>query len=185
MVIRNSAVWIKIQASFRLPERPVELFHRKLTLKIGMRLDDYRPDSPFSPSVLADNLANWASVVDQLPAGWDRDEYRMDGEAYPWCETLSDGCDCHGWRGRLDLMYCADFGLHEDRERRANKSQNAHYRFGVASLERAIVETDRRGKTKGTRLPPPPAGAIVILPKTDVDLGGCTCRAFANCSFCG
>ena len=142
----------------------------KLTLQVGMRLDDYRPGSPFNPSVLAGNLANWASVVDQLPAGWDGDEYCMDGEAYPWCETLSDGCECHGSRGRLDLMYCADFGTHEESGRRARKSKNAHYQYDVEWLETAIVETDRKREGSDTRLPPPPRGAVLISPNPSLDL---------------
>ncbi len=169
-VIRNSRVWMKIQASFQSPDRLVEIFHTRLTLQIGMRLDEHKPGTPFKPSVLADNLANWSSIVDQLPAGWDHDDYRVDGEPYPWCETLSDGCDCHGSRGRLDLMYCADFGLHKESDRRASKSKNAHYQYDVEWLETAIRDTDRQQKDKATRMPPPPEGAVLISPNPGLDL---------------
>lgn len=170
VIICNSVVWMKIQASFQPPDQSVELFHRLLTRKIGMRVDDYVFGTPFKASVLAENLANWASVVDKLPSGWDGDEYRIDGEPYPWCETLSDGCSCHGACGRLDLMYCADFGLHEESDRRAARSKNAHYRFDVEWLENAIVNTDEQHNNRATGLPPPPQGAVLITPKPDLDL---------------
>ena len=135
-----------------------------------MRLGEHKPGTPFKPSALADNLANWSSIVDQLPLGWDHDDYRIDGEPYPWCETLSDGCDCHGSHGRLDLMYCVDFGHHEESERHAHKSANAHYRYDVEWLETAIRETDRNQKNKATPLPLPPKGAVLISPDPGLDL---------------
>ncbi len=170
VVICNSIVWMKIQASFQSPDQLVEFFQRRLTRQVGMRVDYYNLDAPFKASILIDNLANWASVVDQLPAGWDRDEYRFDGEPYPWCETLSDGCDCHASRGRLDLMYCADFGLHKESDRRARKSKNAHYRYDVEWLETAIVNADKHHKNRATSPPPPPQGTVLISPNPGLDL---------------
>ena len=170
VVIRNSLVWMKIQASLWSTERSAGVFYGQLARQVGMPVDEYKPGSSFNPSVLADNLANWASVVDQLPDGWDRDEYRMDGEPYPWCETLSDGCDCHGSRGRLDLIYCADFGLHAESEKRARKSINAHYRYDVAWLESVIVETDKKRRDRATRLPPAPKGAVLVSPNPGLNL---------------
>lgn len=86
--------------------------------------------------------------MDRLPAGWDDDEYRLDGKPYAWCEPLADGCDCDGSRGRLDLVYCADFGLHEDAGRRVVKSKNIRHQGAIEQLEKIIAEDDQRRRNK-------------------------------------
>ena len=167
VVISNSHVWIKVQASAQSDDQFATAFYIRLAQPLGPWLDDYPIDAPLAPSTLADTLANWSSIVDRLPAGWDATEYRIDGKPYPWCETLSEDCDCHGSHGRLDLMYCSDFGLLEESAKRAGKSKNAHYRYDVEWLENAIAETRRQKKAKASPLPP---GTQILSPNTGLDL---------------
>ena len=70
------------------------------------------------------HIANWDSIKDRLPDSWDDYEFRLADGPYPWCETLSDGCDCFGPRGRLDVVHCSDFGILEETDKRARRSQN-------------------------------------------------------------
>ena len=69
-------------------------------------------------------MANWETIQDHLPDGWDDDEFQLAEGPYPWCESLLEDCDCYGSEGRLDVLYCSDLGLREDATRRASKSPN-------------------------------------------------------------
>ena len=148
-VISNSRVWLKVQASCRSPEQSAAFFEARFN---GARYftagDEGRLVTPFRLSEASAHIANWDAVADRLPVGWDDDEYRFDGKPYAWCETLADDCDCHGSRGRLDLVYCADFGLHEDAGRRAAKSTNVRHRCAIEQLEKLIAEDDQRRRSK-------------------------------------
>ena len=109
---------------------------------------------PFRLSERSHYLANWVSIVDRLPAGWDDDEFHISGTPYPWCETLSDDCDCHGTKGRLDAAYCSDFGLHEETDKRASKSRT----LGTSTILKrwrsvllaATSPEDRRGSKESS-----------------------------------
>ena len=57
---------------------------------------------------------------------------------YPWCESLSDDCDCHGEKGRLDIVYCSDFGLREDDAERNTKSPNTWRSEYLQELRRIL-----------------------------------------------
>ena len=81
--------------------------------------------------------------MDRLPAGWDDDEFHIVETPYPWCETLSDDCDCHGAKGRLDATYCSDFGLHNETEKQENKSQNVRYENYIQEMENRIAQLDK------------------------------------------
>ena len=148
-VISNSRVWLKVQASCRSLEHSAAFFEARFNgTRYLVPADEGRLVTPFRLSETSEHIANWDAVADRLPDGWNDDEYKLDGKPYTWCETLADGCDCHGSRGRLDLVYCADFGLHEDTARRAAKSKNIRHRCAIEQLEKIIAEDDQRRRSK-------------------------------------
>ncbi len=147
MVIGNARVWLKLQASCESTEQAGAFFECRFN---G---NDYIVDgklavTPFRLSERSNYIANWASIADRLPAGWDDDEFRIVESPYPWCESLSDDCDCHGRKGRLDEAVCSDCGLHEETDKRATKSANVRHRRHIRSMEEAIARQDEAQSRK-------------------------------------
>ena len=166
IVIANSRVWLKLQGSCVSCEQAEAFFGCRFT-GADRIVADRVCVTPFRLSVRSDHVANWTSIVDRLPAGWDDEEFEIVGSPYPWCETRSEGCDCHGEKGRLDIIYCSDFGVHEETDRRARKSENVWYRHHVRMLEEILARRDEAGRRKrrerGEREPPP--GAVLVAGK--------------------
>ena len=139
ILLESSQMWMKIQ----LPCVSVE----QAKASFGGRFGGEDPDPPVPihpyrtfdiPSMLSEcteSIANWNSVKDSLPPGWDEHEFRLVGEPYPWCETLADGCDCHGSEDELSAAYCSGFGLARDVEQRASKSPNVRYAENLKQWE--------------------------------------------------
>ena len=121
IVISNPRMWLKVQASCSSSEQSAALFESRFT-GTDYIVDGHQPVTPFRLSERSHFMANWASIVDGLPEGWDDDEFHIAGTPYPWCDTLADDCDCHGAKGRLDITCCSAFGLDET-DRRASKSR--------------------------------------------------------------
>ena len=124
-------MWIKLQASCSSVEQATAFFAHRFG---GNDPDPSRPDLRFVTfsfrvprrlSECVDHIANWASVMDRLPDGWDSSEFRLAKGPYPWCESQLPDCDCRGDRGRLDIVYCSDIGSRADKSRREAKSPNA------------------------------------------------------------
>ena len=163
VVIANSRVWLKLQGSCVSCEQAEAFFGCRFT-GTDRIVDERVCVTPFRLSERSGHVANWASIVDRLPAGWDDEQFQIAGSPYPWCETRSEGCDCHGEKGRLDIIYCSDFGLHEETDRRARKSENVWYRHHVRMLEQILARRDEAGKRerlkRGERGPPP--GAVLV-----------------------
>ena len=158
VVISNSRVWLKMQASCESAEQAAAFFEARFNGIDHTPMDGHRPVTPFRLSQRAECVANWVSIVDRLPAGWDDDEFHIAGAPYPWCETLSDDCDCHGAKGRLDVVYCSDFGLHDETEKRASKSQNVRYINYIQEMENQIArrdETWRKQRLQRAKRSPP------------------------------
>ena len=145
VVIASSRVWLKIQASCKSIKQAGAFFGCRFT-----GTDNYVDGKPFvTPFRLSQRsrfIANWASIADELPIEWDDDEFRIEGSPYPWCETLSDNCDCHGSKGRLDETCCSDFGLHDETDKRAGKSENVRYQLYIRMLERVYRSARRIAK---------------------------------------
>ena len=141
VLISNSRVWLKVQASCSSSEQAVAFFEYRFN-GTDCIVDGHRPVTPFRLSQRSHYITNWASIVDHLPAGWDDDEFNIVETPYPWCETLSDDCDCHGAKGRLDVAHCSDFGLHDETEERASKSQNVRYENYIQEMEDRIARRD-------------------------------------------
>jgi len=169
-VIRNSRVWLKVQASCRSLEQSIAFFEARFN---GTRFisDEGQLVTPFRLPEVSNHIANWDAVVERLPAGWDDDEYEFDGRPYAWCETLADGCDCQGSRGRLDLAYCADFGLQEDADRRAAKSKNVRSRGVIEAMERLIAGDDQHRRSKARSEPRPASQGDVRVIEPDAEGG--------------
>ena len=87
------------------------------------------------------------------------------GTPYPWCDTLSSpDCDCHGSKGDLGLAYCSDFGLHDETDKQARKSQNVMHINYIRRLEENIARHDesRREKRLQREQRSLPRGAVPI-----------------------
>ena len=163
VVISNTVTWLKLQSSCSSLENATEFFERRFT-GADHYVDGDRPVMPFKLSQRSDRIVNWRSIVDRLPAGWDDREFHIAGAAYPWCETLTDDCDCHGKKGGLLAAHCSDFGLEEEADKRARKAENVRYRNYILELENQIARNDRARREARTareeRLPRPGAAPV-------------------------
>lgn len=144
--LESPQVWIKLQASCRSVEQAAAFLGHRFG---GCDPDPDRPelecDSPSFrvPRRLAecvDHIANWASIEDHLPGGWESSEFRLANGPYAWCESKSEDCDCRGDRGRLDLAYCSDFGTPDEAERSARKSRNVWRAGHIQSLRDILTK---------------------------------------------
>ena len=168
VVISNSRVWLKVQASCSSSEQSAAFFEFRFNGTDYTPVDGHRPVTPFRLSQRSHYLANWVSMADRLPAGWDNDEFHIVGTPYPWCETLSDDCDCHGSKGRLDAAFCSDFGLHDDTDKRASKSDNVRHRQYIQSMEERIAGLDEsRREERLERERRPPRGEVLFEAKPE------------------
>ena len=164
IVISNSRVWLKVQASCSSSEQSAAFFEFRFTGTDYTPVDGHHPVTPFRLSQRSHYVANWMSIVDRLPAGWDDDEFHIVGPPYPWCETLSEDCDCHGTKGDLGAVYCSDFGLHYETDKRAIKSQNVRHLNYIHTMEQGIARLDesrREERLQRERRSPPRDGAAV------------------------
>ena len=166
VVISNSRVWLKVQASCSSSEQSAAFFESRFN-GTDYIVDGHRPVTPFRLSQRSHCVANWVSIVDRLPAGWDDDEFHIAGTPYPWCETLSDDCDCHGAKGGLGAAYCSDFGLHDETDKRASKSQNVRHLNYIQEMEHRIARRDesRREERLQREHRSPPRGAAPVAAK--------------------
>ena len=145
VVISNSRMWLKVQASCSSLEQSEEFFKCRFN-GTDHFMEGRLSVAPFRLSKRSHYIANWVSIVDRLPEGWDDDEFHIVGTPYPWCETLSDNCDCHGEKGRLDIACCSDFGLHDKTNKQASKSQNVKYQYHIQTMEKIIARRDESRK---------------------------------------
>ena len=141
VVLSSSRVWLKIKASCSSREQAAAFFKARFSGTDHI-VDDHPPVTPFTLSQRSHYIANWGSIVDRLPAHWDAEQFRVGGAPYPWCETLSDDCDCGGAKGRLDATYCSDFGSPDETDKRARKSRNARHLDNIRTMEEALARRD-------------------------------------------
>ena len=169
VVISNSRVWLKVQSSCFSSEQSAGFFEYRFNGTDYTPVDGHRPVTPFRLSQRSHYLANWVSIADRLPAGWDDDEFHIVENPYPWCETLSDDCDCHGAKGRLDAAYCSDFGMHDEADKRASKSDNVRHRQYIQSMEERIAGLDesRREERLERERRSPPRGEVIFEAKPE------------------
>ena len=142
VVISNSRVWLKVQSSCQSTEQAAAFFEARFNSTDYITVDGHRPVTPFRLTERSQYVANWGSIVERLPPGWDDGEYRIEGAPYPWCETRSEDCDCHGARGRLDEAFCSDFGSHDEADKRAGKTENVRHQHYIRGMEERIAGFD-------------------------------------------
>ena len=163
-VISNDRMWFKLQASCWSSRQAAAFLESRFNGTLYVTADGHRPVTPFRLSDCSSHVANWESIVDRLPKEWDDGEYRIERYPYPWCETLSDNCDCHGAKGRLDATYCSDFGLHDDTDKRTSKSENVRHREYIQSMEERLTGLDesRRKERLERERRSPPRGEVIF-----------------------
>ena len=169
VVISNSRVWLKVQSSCFSSEQSAIFFEYRFSGTDYTTVDGHRPVTPFRLSQRSHYLANWVSIANRLPAGWDDDEFHIVENPYPWCETLSDNCDCHGAKGNLYAAYCSDFGLHDETDKRTSKSENVRHREYIQSMEERIAGLDesRRKERLERERRSPPRGEVLFEAKPE------------------
>ena len=157
VVISNSRVWMKMQASCSSSDQSTSFFRARFSGTDYM-VDGHRPVTPFRLSERSHYVHNWEAIVDLLPEGWDEDKFQLAGNPCPWCEDLSEDCGCRGSKGRLDAVYCSDYGLHDETDKQASKSQNIRHLNYILGMEERIASQDRlqreeRSKKQQAALP--------------------------------
>ena len=72
-------------------------------------------------------------------------------------------------RGRLDEAFCSDFGLHDEVDKRAGKTENVRHQQYIRGMEERIAGFDeaRREERRRRRQPSPPRGAVLVATKPD------------------
>ena len=155
-------MWLKIQASCSSEEQARAFLEYRFG---GSAPDPLRPDLqyvsfsfrvPRRLSECSEHIFNWEAIKGRLPSGWDHQKFRLAEGPYAWCEALSDDCDCFGARGRLDAAYCSDFGLAEDTDKRASRSENIR-RLSMRRAPEGLGQYGWGGT--GARRRTPPDGA--------------------------
>ena len=141
-VIATARFWLKLQASCP-STAPAALFESRFNGTNFIPADGHCLVTPFRLSERAQYIANWSSIVESLPTGWDDEKYRIVETAFPWCETLADGCDCHGTKGRLDIVHCSDFGVVDEKEKRSSKTRNVRHEHYIREMEERIANRDK------------------------------------------
>ena len=163
-------MWLKVQASCRSEEQATKFFEYRFG---GNDSDPLRPDLrygshsflvPGKLSEYSEHIFNWEGIKDRLPTGWDEQEFRLAQDPYPWCETLSDDCNCHGGKGNLHAVDCSDLGLPDETAKRASRSPNTRHFENLQRMRRILVNnqiasrTNRKTATEARAEPPEQEG---------------------------
>ena len=152
-MLESSETWLKLQASCsskeqataffecrfgghapHLAERP-DLIYVTFSFQVPRKLSERSEHIP----TCSEYIGNWTDIQGRLPAGWEDQEFRVVVGPYPWCDTLSEDCDCHGIKGNLAAVYCSDLGSQNESDRRARKSPNVRHAEHVKSMRQALV----------------------------------------------
>ena len=148
MVISNDRLWLKLQAPCWSSRQAAAFLESRFNATRYITADGHRPVTPFRLSDCLHEIANWESVVDQLPEDWDDGEYRIERYPYAWCETLSEGCDCNANTGTLSVV-CSDYGKQREVDRKLSRTGNSWYGDYIKELERRIESNDEPNARKG------------------------------------
>ncbi|MXW24871.1 MAG: DUF2971 domain-containing protein [Dehalococcoidia bacterium] len=164
IVLESDDLWIKFQASCSSSEQALVFLEHRLG---GEHPEPPVPVYPYMsfeiPTKLSQRvgeIANWESVKDSFPDDWDDHEFRLAEGPYPWCESLSDECDCHGRKGRLDAVFCSEFGLLSETSKRTGKSPNVRHSEYLKWLRERLVDsqaTSRKGSPPDVEAPTEPS----------------------------
>ena len=153
IVLESPLMWLKLQASCSSVEQATAFLAYRFG---GNDSDPLRPDLrlvsfsflvPRKLSESSDHIFNWEAIKDRLPTGWDDQEFSLAQGPYPWCETLTDDCDCHGRKGRLDAAYCSDLGLPDETAKRASRSPNTRHFENLQRMRRILLNSQIASRT--------------------------------------
>ena len=146
-VVSNGRLWLKLQTRCWSSRQAAAFMEARFNSTRYITADGHRPVTPFRLSDCSREIGNWESVEQGLPEDWDEEEYRIERYPYAWCETLSDGCECHGDSGTSRIV-CSDYGEQQDVRRKVSRTGNAWYEDYIRELEERVRQNDeaQRGK---------------------------------------
>ena len=173
-VISNDRVWMKLQAPCWSSKQAAAYFESRFNGTPYTTPEGHQPVTPFRLSACSIHIANWESIVKALPQEWDRDEYRIEQHPYPWCESLTDGCDCHASIGKWEIV-CSDIGLQRDGKKKQAKTTNTLYDIQIKELEIRIEDNDEaQRKKRSSRTPNSVASSedgVFVYPRVPLGQG--------------
>ena len=152
ILLESSQMWVKMSVPMCVRGTGEGVFRHSLWRRKS------NPSVPVRPYRTFDLPTTSRSASKTLPTGilsrihflrgWDGREFKLAGGPYPWCETLAEGCDCHGSEDELSAAYCSDFGVAGDVEKHARKSDNIRYAENLRKWEARVAAMDSdSGKT--------------------------------------
>lgn len=172
VVISNARMWFKLQASCWSSRQAAMFLESRFNGTNYITVDGHQPVTPFRLSKCSNYIDNWNTIVDGLPDKWDDEEYQIEGFAYSWCETLSNDCECGARKGRLDVVYCSDYGTQDEADRKKTKTRNVWYESYIKSLETNIVRREETQRKEGSLLGQQQKGSdsntVFLYPKVAV-----------------
>ena len=148
-VISNGRLWFKLQASCWSSRQAAGYIEARFNATRYITAEGHRPVTPFRLSDCSPEIANWESVVDQLPEDWDDGDYRIERYPYAWCETLSEDCDCYA-NGRLCVV-CSDYGNSSEEDKKQSKTGNVWHRRYIKELETSVEKHDEAHRKERSR----------------------------------
>ena len=176
VVISNSRMWLKVLRVRRLNNR------RHSSSLVSTERATSWTDTALSSLSSSPNAPITLLIGCQLWTGFQRDGTTTNSTLWGLpihgvkpCRTPATATER---KGRLDAAYCSDFGLHDETDKRASKSENFRHRHYVQSMKERIARLDesrRANKRQGERRSPP-RGAVLVPAKPGEgggDLGMC------------
>ena len=147
-IIGNDRFWFKLQATCWSSRQAAVYMEARFNGARYTTADGHRPVTPFRLSECSNEITNWESIVKQLPDTWDEDEYTIERYPYPWCETLSEGCNCRA-SGR-NIVVCSEYGIQQETGKKKERSRNAWHDFIIKEMETRIEKNDKAQRIKRT-----------------------------------
>lgn len=145
-IIGNDRFWFKLQASCWSSRQAAVYMESLFNGTRYITADGHRPATPFRLSECSGEITNWESIVERLPDNWDECEYVIEQYPQPWCETLSEDCNCHA--SGENIVVCSEYGNQQETEKKKNRTRNAWHDFIVERLESSIEKRDEAQRRK-------------------------------------
>ena len=151
--LESDEMWLKLQAPAVSDEDAFALFMYRFAGSVPLpEAPSLRPipdsfDVPCRLAECCDRIANWHSVVVDLPEGWQDWEFRLAKGPYLWCSGLTEDCECHGTVGAIEAV-CSDWGLPEEQEHRARRTANVKHAHYIEWLRDTVASRDRESSAR-------------------------------------
>ena len=137
IVLESPQMWLKIQASSWSLEQAKRFFETRV-------YGYHATPLPRKISEWSQYIFDWGVIKDQIPDGWETQEFCIAEGPYLWCNSQSDDCDCYGADGSLGWSHFADGGPLEEKNKRATKSPNVRHLNNIQMMENIIAERDEQ-----------------------------------------